>query len=444
MGTTTGRGSGLRRAALAVVFFAAVSPVRAAEFAYGIGYSATHSDNITRTPDAAAARSDIIHSYLAGFAFAENSTNFFARVLAQAELRKYQDDTYGDESLYNMKSNLVWTLSPQRFTWTVDDTYEQTLISAATPDTPDNRANVNVFSTGPDVYVRFSPVQTLALGARAGNVYTGKANADNDRFSGSARWLYQATSSNTYSLNYELLDVNYDDAALNSDYSSHNMFLRADYRPSRSQYSVDLGATKINTDRGEDLDGTLARFSWARQLTTDSNFGMSASGEFRDAGADILTASSTATTTAAALTAGEITSDVYYVKRGSLFYNRRGARYGIDLFAYTQDLDYETTLKDRKENRGILNLIFFLSGTTSVTLSTDQIRTEYRDIVRRDSDRNSGVRLDYRMTRNVTLALEGRREERSSTIPEAEYVDNRAYLSILYRSGPLFTPVYRR
>lgn len=443
MNKTTARGSGFKRAALTIVFYAAVFPVRAAEFAYGIGYSATHSDNITRTSDAAAARSDIIHSYLAGFAFAENSTNFFGRVLAQAEFRNYQDDSYGDESLYNLKSNLVWTLSPQRFTWTLDDTYEQTRISAAAADTPDNRANVNVFSTGPDVYFRFSPVQTLALGARAGNVYTGKANADSDRFSGSARWLYQATATSIYSLNYEILDVNYDDTTLNSNYTSHNMFLRADYRPSRSQYTLDLGATRINTDRGQDLDGSLTRFSWLRQLTTDSNFGMSFSGEFRDAGADILMASS-ATTPGAALTSGEITSDVYYVKRGSLFYNRRSARFALDLSLYTQDLDYETTLQDRKENGGVLNLMFFLSGTTTVTLSTDQIRTEFRDFVRRDTDRDSGVRLDYRMTRSVTLALEGRREERSSTVPDAEYVDNRLYLSILYRSSPLFTPVYRR
>lgn len=443
MNKTTARGSGFKRAALTMVLYAAVFPVRAAELAYGIGYSATHSDNITRTPDTVAARSDIIHSYLAGFAFAENSSNFFGRVQAQAEFRNYQDDTYGDESLYNLKSNLVWTLSPQRLTWTVDDTYEQTRISAASADTPDNRANVNVFSTGPDAYIRFSPVQTLALGARAGNVYTGKANADSDRFSGSARWLYQATASNIYSLNYEILDVNYDAAALNSDYSSHNMFLRADYRPSRSQYVLDLGASKINTDRGQDLDGSLARFSWLRQLTTESNFGMSFSREFRDAGADILLASS-ATMPVAALTSGEITSDVYYVKRSSLFYDRRGARYGMDLTLYAQDLDYETSPQDRRETRGILNLYFFLSGTTSVTASLDQVRTEYRDFVRSDDDRNSGIRLDYRMTPNVTLAVEGRREERSSTVPDAEYVDNRVYLSILYRSSPLFTPVYRR
>jgi hypothetical protein len=443
MSKSTGRGGGLKRAALTVLFFAVVFPVQAGEFAYGIGYSATHSDNITRASAAIDERSEIIHSYLAGFAFIENTSTVIARVLAQAELRDYQDDIFGDETLFNMKSSLLWELSPRRFTWTVDDTYEQTRISAAVADTPDNRANVNVFSTGPDVYIRFSPVQTLALGARAGNVYTGRANADSDRFSGSARWLYQATSSNIYSLNYEVLDVNYDDDTLNSNYSSHAIFLRADYRPSRSQYTIDLGATKINTDRGQDLDGTLARFSWLRQLTSDSNFGMSASGEFRDAGADILTASS-ATTPSAALTSGEITSDVYYVKRGSLFYNRRGARFGMELSLYTQDLDYETTLQDRKETGGLLNLVFFLSGTTSVTLSTDQIRSEYRDFVRRDTDRDSGIRLDYRMTRSVTLALEGRREDRSSTIPAAEYVDNRVYFSILYRSSPLFTPVTTR
>jgi hypothetical protein len=257
------------------------------------------------------------------------------------------------------------------------------------------------------------------------------------------RWLYQATSITTYSLNYEAQDVSYDDPALNADFTSHDIFLRADYRPSRSQYTIDLGASRISPEQGEDLNESLFRLTWIRQLTTESTFGLSASGEYSDTAADILT-SATTTTPSTALTSGEVRSDLFYAKRASLFYNRRGTRFGAGFSLYTQDLDYETTPQDRREYGGRLTLGFFYSGTTTVTLTTEQNRAEFRDFVRHDTDRDSSIRLDYRLSRSVRLALEGRRTERDSTSPADEFVDNRVSLSVLYSSSPLFTPVSTR
>ncbi|MCR4346517.1 MAG: outer membrane beta-barrel protein [Sulfuricaulis sp.] len=438
-----------KRLVLIVLLAGAVSAVQAGDFAYGLGYTATRSDNITRAPSNE--RSDTVHSYLAGFAYQERTSEVVARILALAEYHDYQNDTFSDEGVYNLNSSLLWTISPQRFTWTVEDVYQETQITNTTADTPSNRTNVNVFSTGPDFYLRFNPVHTLALGARAGNVSTGRANADNDRFSSSASWLYQANSTSVYSVNFQLLDVNYDDSTLNNDYTRHDVFARAEYRPSRSQYVIDLGTSKISRDRGQDLDGTLARLSWVRQLTTESSFGMSASGEFSDTGADVLSAS-TATASSTGLpvststsqTSDVVTSDVYYAKRGSIFYNRRGSSFAIDSSAYTQELDFETTPQDRKENGVRLQLDFFYSGATTVTLFTEQARIQYQNFVREDTDRDSGLRLGYRVNRTVSLGLEGRRTDRTSTISVVEYEENRVFLSVLYSSSPLFTPISTR
>lgn len=438
----------------------AVSPLHAGEFAYGLGYTISHSDNITRVPTDE--RSEVTNSYLAGIAYAERTSNLVARVFAQAEFRDYRDDVFGDEDIYDVDAAAIWVISPQRFTWTVEDRYDLEQIDATAADTPANRANVNVFSTGPDFYIRFTPVNTLALGARAGNVSSGVANVDNDRLSGSARWLYQATSISTYSLNIQAMDVNYDDSAASTDFSRHDLFLRADYRPSRSQYILDLGTSRIRPERGNDLDGSLARFSWIRQLTQESSFGASASGEYSDTGTDILaTSRSVATTSISAaglpvspdmsgggtvsdLLSNAITSDVYYAKRGEVFYHRRGSSFGIELFAGARDLDFETTPQDRKEIDGRLDLRFFYSGTTTVTLFTEYLKTEFVSFIREDTERDSGLRLNFRLTRTLSLGLEGRRVERSSTDPGIEYEENRAFLSLLYSSGALFTPVSSR
>lgn len=435
-----------------------VMSARAGDFAYGLGYTASHSDNITRVP--ANERSEVTNSYLGGFAYMERTADLIAQVLAQGEFRDYRDDVFGDETVFNVRSSALWIISPQRFTWTVEDSFEEEQIDAAAADTPANRTNINSFSTGPDFYVRFSPVNTLALGARAGNVSTGSANADNNRFSGSARWLYQATGISTYSLNFQAMDVNYDDSVVNSDFTRHDIFLRADYRPSRSRYLFDLGTTQVNPERGRDLDGTLSRLSWIRQLTQESTFGLSASGEFSDTGTDVLAAASGATsvstspagiptvaedaTIASDLASDAVTSDVYYAKRGEVFYNRRGSSFGVDFTAYGRELDFETTAQDRKETGGRFELAFFYSGATTVTLFTEQLKTDFQSFVREDTERDSGLRFNYRLSRTISLGLEGRRTDRSSTDPAEEYEENRVFLSVLYASSPLFRPIRAR
>lgn len=444
----------------AVLVMGIISPVRAGDFAYGLGYTASHSDNITRAPSNE--RSEVTNSYLAGFAYMERTVDLIAQVLAQAEFRDYRDDVFGDESLLNVRSSALWIISPQRFTWTAEDSAQQILINSTDSDTPANRANINVFSTGPDFYVRFSPVNTLALGARLGNIATDSANADNNRFSGSARWLYQATAVSTYSLNFQAMNVNYDDSAINTDFTRHDIFLRGDYRPSRSRYLVDLGTTRINPERGRDLDGSLARLSWIRQLTQESTFGLSVSGEFSDTGTDVLATASALTSTATSptglpavsqpvataairgLTTDAVTSDVYYAKRSEVFYNRRGSSFGIDFTAYGRELDFETTAQDRKETGGRVELAFFYSGATTVTLFSELLKTDFQSFIREDTNLYAGLRFNYRATRTLSLGLEGRRTERSSTVPTVEYEENRVFLSLLYTSSPLFSPIPTR
>ncbi len=435
-------------AATAILHIGIVLPLQASEIDYGLGYLATHSDNITRV--SSNEHSDWIHSFLAGMAYQENSADLVAHVLAQAEFNNYEKGTYGDQTLYYVNSSAVWTLSPQRFFWTVEDTARQALIDSTGVDTPANRTNVNILSTGPDFLFRFSPVQALALGARVGDVYTGRADSDNKRLNGSVGWLYQASSVTTYSLNYQAVDAKFDNSTLNSDFTRQDLFVRGEYRPSRSRYALDLGKSHISRDSGNDLNGTLARLSWIRQVSPESTFGLSASREFTDTGTDLLAASQISTTSTVAttqpvpatvFTTDVLTNDVYLAKREDIFYNHRGSQFGVQFQASQRNLDFETTLQDRKETNGMLVIDYFYSGAATASVFTEYTKTKYTNFVRQDTDHDSGIRFSYRVTRTISLGLEGRRTDRATTDVTQNYVDNRVLLSLLYSSGALFTPV---
>jgi hypothetical protein len=428
-----------------------VGPLQASEHAYGLGYVATHDDNITRV--ATDKRSDWIHSVLAGLAYQENTPSLAAHVLAQAEFDNYQKNTFGNETLYYLDSSAVWTISPQRFLWALEDSARQALIDSTSVDTPANRTGINVLSTGPDVLLQFSPVHTLALGARVGHVNSGRADVDNDRSNVAVGWLYKATSITTYSLNYEALDVNYDNSTLNNDFRRQDGFARVEYHPSRSRFALDLGASYINRDRGDDLKGSLARLMWTRELTEESSFGISTSREFFDTGSDILaeshavmTAPVTTASTAAStvLASGVVAHDVYVAKRGEVFYTRHGSQIGVKLDASYRKFDFETTPDDRKETGGTMELAYSYSAETTASLIADYTKTEYLNFVRSDTDRDFGVRIGYRLSPRVSLGLEGHRTDRASTDPTLDFIDKRVLISVLYSSGPLFTPVLGR
>lgn len=414
----------------------AIQPLRAAESAYGLGYTAEYSDNITLV--SSNERSGWIHSLLAGFAYQESTTDLVARVLAQATYNQYPKNSFGDETLLDLNSSAVWTISPRRFLWTLEDTARQALIDSTAPELPSNRTTVNVLSTGPDITLRLAPVHTLTFGARAADVYTGRVNADNKRFNGSAEWLYQMSSLTDLSLNYRILDVKFDDAALNNNYTRQDFFFRARYQPSPSRYLLDLGASDLSFDRGNDFRGTLTRLSWSRELTPQSAFGASLSREVSDTGSTVL---SIAPPSGSSQTVA--TGDIYETKSGSIFYNQRGNRIGVQFQAGRDVRDFATIPQDSKGNNGRLQIDYFLSAESTVTLFAYYSRLEYPDLVRRDVIQNSGLRFDHRLTRTVSMGLEGRRSERRSTDSTLEFVDNRALLTLLYSSGPLFTPLRR-
>ena len=100
--------------------------------------------------------------------------------------------------------------------------------------------------------------------------------------------------------------------------------------------------------------------------------------------------------------------------------------------------------QDREENGGRLRIEYFYSGATTLSLFTEYTSTEYLNFVQRDRDNNSGVRLEYRLNRAISLGMEGRRNQRNSSVAANNYVENLALFSVMYRSGSLFTPISGR
>ena len=195
---------------VAVLAFACASP-SLGELNFGGGYLAERDSNITHDPYRPTPEQT--HIGFLGLAYQENSVSLTARVIAQAEARNFVNNTYSDDTFGYLDANVIWTMLPKRFSWTVNDIYRQTLLDLRLPDTPNNYSETNSFETGPDFTLPLSPANSIGLVARYGK-YTVNGPGDNDRVSGTLSFSHELSTSSTVSLNYQGTEMHFKPPAL--------------------------------------------------------------------------------------------------------------------------------------------------------------------------------------------------------------------------------------
>lgn len=422
--------------------------VAAMELDYGLGLLEERSSNIGRTSEnEVSARTG---SVLAGLALEENSAELVAMARAQAEHRNYRPDVYDDGGLYYVDAGALWLIFPQRFTWSVADRYDYGLLDPNEPYTPTNRTSYNVFETGPDYYVRLDTLNTLAFGARLGKMDYGDLEASNRRLGATVRWIHQATPATGITAAYGHTDVEYEGESTSRDFTRRDAFLRLDSRQGRMRLTLDAGYTRIDREPDETNKGPLFHIAWTSQLTSESAAGIFGAIEHMDAGAlalgavtDPLSVSEPRPIRASAVT-DVATGDTFEFRSVEGFYETFGGAVEWELRAFRREFDFDNVPEDRIERGGSTELRYGFSGTFGGAVFGRQTHTEFADVEQSDRETEVGARLSYRATREITVGAETRRTKRSSTVGTAEFEDRRYLISLMYSSGPLFTPASRR
>ncbi len=421
---------------VAVLMLLNAPSASAAQYDYGLSYSALYSDNLNRT------RTDQdkewVNIFRGLFSLNEDTEDLKANVYSQLESRNYSSHIYDTEFLFDLVSSGTWVISPQRFSMTVQDIYTQAPIDPTLAATPTNRQDTNVFSFGPDFTFHLDPGDRLELGARAVDTYYEVAPTDNRRYTGYSRLIHGVSPLTEVSLNYEPSKVDYKDDILNQDYVRQDLYAGLAIRPFGTELALSAGRTVITRDNTPDLKGDLQRLAWARQLNSSSRFALTASRQFSDAARDVLVVNPASDVPAPVPTnPAEFVGGGIYKGRlaDALYFHRRD--YGDDyIHLFTRNLDFETIPLDQKVHGGDVQFGYDYSAAIGGAIFANYAHTQYLDVTRTDTDRGGGVRFIYRFARNVSLLVEGRRISHDSTLLSQNYDENRAMLTIAYNSNP--------
>ncbi len=417
----------------------------AGDLGFGLGYTLEYSTNIARTP--ADEQDEWTHSALVGFSYLELTPEIGARVRGIAEYRYYANDTFEDEAAGTADALILWSISPQQFTWTVEDAYRQVQIDPTQPNTPGNRSGSNAFSTGPDAYVRMTTLDTLQLGGRYGSVMVEESTADSTSVLGYASWLHKWTPSTTMSLNYHKSRIDNLDETVFPDYTRQDGFLGIGYRQPVSELTLNVGITRIEPEGQPDKTGDLLHLTWLARLSSVSSIGITAHEGFSDTGTGLLSASRQFTEPSDVATAPSmldivVSSDLFFERSVDGFYSYSGSRFSWNVFGFWRDLDFETTAEDREETGARFELRHATSPDLDSSLLAGAQRTKFYDTGREDDDRAYGLRFNYRVGFNALVGLEVGHVSRDSSDPAFSYDENRAMLWVYYNTNPR-VPVFR-
>ncbi len=428
------------------IALSAIGAADAAEYTYTYGYTAEYSDNIRLVPTNA--EDELTQVLSAGFQLTHSGPELDAQARGRAAYRYYQHDAFTNEASFGLSGSLVWKPRPDAFHWTVEEVYTQIVVDPRLADTPANRLDANVLSTGPDIFWRVSAVHRLQLGGRFvwstfdtrenTAVVPGSAATDSTRQNARIAWYYRYSPRTEFSVSHLAESAELDDpsASANFDFRRYDTTFGLTNRVVRNNFELTVGNTRIERPNRPDAEGTLGRLSWLREITSVSSFSLTASRSLSDTVRELLTTNQD--TAVGTTTASVASRDIFVSRRIAAAYSRRATPNSMTLSAFRAERVFEQAATTNEESKGAnVELGRTFGAAVTATVSTGYSETLFPSVPREDKTRSASIGLRYQFGRTVSTSLAYVRQSRASTNPGAEYVENRVVVSLDYNSPPL-------
>jgi len=404
-----------------------------ADFRTGYGTS----DNIARTSigeideDFAFVGTTILMS--------EQTARFGANVRLSADYLDYLDDTFEDQVIGGFLADINYAFIPERFTLRLTNSYGQRLLDPLARPSPGNRENVNNFTTSFDFRQPLGIRNFLGATARYRNVMLEESSQfDSERVTGLFRIGRQITSDTTVSLNVSKEQTSFDNGGLSDDFDVTNAFIRYEVASVRNLITADVGYSDLETDAGEGGTGYLVQMAWTRTISESSTFMSGVGSRYSDQG-DIFAFSQDISTDIGETV--DTDGDDSPFRNNYLFarYDATMSLTRINLLALWSQDEFELGGFGDRDTLAMSALIRRdLTAKTFASVGARYSKRDFKFIDQRDDQIDLIASVGYRLTRAFDLSLSFLRVDRTSNIPDQEFVENRVVLQLN------FTPSWGR
>ena len=417
------------------------SPAMAVDYGVELRYDYTYTDNVNLVQ--VNPQGEHINIYTVNFLLDHKSPKLEANVISTIQYLDYVNDKADDNTLTTVNARALFKISPQHFTWLLQNIINQNKVNGSAAATPSNTQRTTVWITGPDYTIRINPVNNIVLRARYFDIRYETTDLDNKRDLVGVSWVKQVNTRNIWSLNLIGQRVDYDNEVLNTNFDRGDWFLRWETRPGKNIIIFDAGKSVIRRRGMDDLDGDLQRFSWARTINSNSRFDLLLSRMLSDAGQQLgasvfETTDAVGTSAIGTGTSGSLTTNgIFFSERADLSYTLRKGSYAYQLSLLYAEDDYELQPIDEIRKGGTFSIRHNFTPTVTGTLSFTETNGEFLNVDRENRDTIRSLTVAWRLARRFTLNFSAIRNERKSIgiDRDIDYVEHRYAVGVAYTFG---------
>ena len=348
--------------------------------------------------------------------------------------REYLEDNFEGRTVLEGYGALLLGNLQDRFSWLIEHQQRFLQRDSTGTDNPDNRDERSIFITGPNVYLRLSPVDSLNGSLRyIETTFDDADESDSERIVADLRLLHQLNMLTSVYLFGSYADVDID--ADSGDYERSIVALGVDREYRQGNISLAAGQTDLDRDVGDDVDGFFGRaiiryttslhnfqFFYNHEIT-DSSIGLSLSGadyeEFDDGDSNF------------------DDTDIVTRTRYQVYYERipKPGGLGVAVRLFSDEEDYEDQPRDQESVSARVYLRYPLSNNLESQLVLKYEETDFLDqpALGEDEDYSAAFTLSHELTRVLWLRYRIGYEERENDVDASrDYESMIAYLGITY------------
>ena len=422
--------AGARVAAAAAILCAAESAT-AGELDYQMSLGVGHSDNVNQDPIAEVDQ-DIATAGLK-FSFDQDSAKLRADVVGDLAYYKYLDDAYDPDLAGTVDVDALFALLPDRITWALNDEFGQALTDPFQSDTPNNRENINYFSTGPDFIVGIGSQMRLRIGARYALANYEVTPFDSTTTGGELAVVRVLSDRSSVSLNGSLDHVEYDEASLNANYDHTELFVHYEGAGARTNLKFDVGYSQLDRDVRDDVEGgAVFRIDASRKVSAVSTLLLVGGHEFGTSASLSNNYDNVGIETAP----GRQSAEPFLRDHASLgwTFNRNLTSLGVTGYWELNTHDGNSSL-DQSMTSLAASYRRDLSPRTSLQFNVSRAGVRYEEASRDYDELRAGASFSWRLSRNLTLDVRYDFADRTGDDPTTEYTENRFWLAIGFGRG---------
>lgn len=414
-----------------------ISPVALAELAWSVDTGVGHTDNARLTPTNT--ESDTLPWVGGMIEFEREGRRLRASLAGQGSYVHYMDDTFDDDFVGSAAGFLELGIVPETFLWTIEDHFGQASVDQFEPVTPENRQNINTFTTGPDFIARLGSQSQLRLAARfSDTTYERSDEIDTQTLTGSISFVRNLSPNTSWAIVAAAQRIDYDAPGVET-YEQPSLYVSWQSRGARQALAVDLGANRVE-GFGDSHTKPLLRLNWSRRIAPSWTLDANAAAEYRNTSEQFIGRRRLGVSPAATTDLGISAAPAETYEGGlALTFERLRTRFSVG-GGYSQ-LNYVVdTGLDEDSWFGFTQLSRRFTPRLQGFLTYRIEKKDFEDVGQDDTDQTAELGLDWRAGKSLFLTLGYNYSDSDSSSFTNTYTSNVVYLTVSYRYGTTSQP----